>query len=131
MYRYRKYGRQRYAENTVCEYHFIVDRVGVLQFHKIHLDQPVSESDALVSYDECDKATHAERRDRDYIKLNVNFASGRSNVFCGQQSRHVKRLIRSQDLPEVNGQRELIITFWSDGSQTGNGFYGYYYGTKK
>ncbi|XP_062507379.1 uncharacterized protein LOC134183827 [Corticium candelabrum] len=124
-----KYGKEGYAVNTVCEYHFIVESVGVLKFRTIHLDQPISTN--FESSDECKRAAHPERRDRDYIELNVEFANGQSNVFCGRPNRHIYRVIESKDLPEVNGQRELVITFWSDGSQTENGFYGYYYNKKQ
>ena len=132
MCRHGKYGKEGYAENIVCEYHFIVKSVGVLKFHKIHLDQPLSTKFGnFESFNECKQAAHPERRDRDYIELNVEFANGKSNVFCGRPNRHIHRLIKSMDLPVVNGQRELVITFWSDSSQTGNGFYGYYYDKKQ
>ena len=120
-----RFGKKGYDKNTVCEYHFIVKKVAYVTFKKIHLDEPHGR---LASVSECKKAAHEDGKHRDYIEMNVRFGSGYSHVFCGQPNRKIHRKIRDKDLPQKEGQqeRELIITFWSDASQTGKGFLGYF-----
>jgi hypothetical protein len=120
-----RFGKRGYDKNTVCEYHFVVKKVAFVTFEKIHLDKPHGR---LTNVNDCKKAAHAHGKHRDYIEMNVKFDSGYSHVFCGQPNRKIYRKIRDKDLPKKQGQqeKELVITFWSDASQTGEGFLGYF-----
>jgi hypothetical protein len=70
----------------------------------------------------CQPAVHPYKRNRDFIRLNVKFPDGKSNVFCGHHQETVIRRINKTDLSP--GQSELVITFWSDPSHVGKGFFG-------
>jgi hypothetical protein len=94
-----------------------------ITFSEIHLED---EWDGIVStnFSHCKHAIH--RKHKDYIKLNVKFETGESHVFCGRTLEKVHRVVQSEDLPvTANGERELVITFWSDSSMSGRGFTGY------
>jgi hypothetical protein len=89
-----------------------------VKFYKIHLDQLPNDFPGM----NCQPAVHPYKRNRDFIRLNVKFPDGKSNVFCGHHQETVIRRINKTDLSP--GQSELVITFWSDPSHVGKGFFG-------
>ena len=114
-----------YDPNTVCEYHFLVKNTTIVNitFNKIHLED---EWDGIVStnFSHCKNATR--RKHKDYIELKIKSETGESNVFCGRPFGKVHRVVNGKDLPiRANGERELVITFWSNSSKSGKGFTGH------
>jgi hypothetical protein len=119
------FNRTSYDHNTVCEYHFIIENTTTVNitFNKIHLEE---ERNRILStnFSHCNDAI--DKKHKDYIELNVKFDSGQSHVFCGRPEGKIYRVVEGEDLPlTTNGQRELVITFWSDSSMSGRGFTGY------
>jgi hypothetical protein len=99
-----------YPIATVCEYRFCIENSTTVEVNFTKIDLETSDT-------YCNKT--------DYIAINVQFADGKPNRFCGKQLGHVNRVIRGEDIPlVVCGRRELIITFRADSSVCGDGFSG-------
>ena len=116
------FGRSGYPPNTICEYHFIIRKISKVYFSKIHLDVgPNDPATGIGNFRECKRVSESSFKSRDFISLNTVHSS---RVFCGRPSRSVNRKVKQQKLQSNN--RELIITFWSDASYSGDGFDGYF-----
>jgi hypothetical protein len=89
-----------------------------VKFFRVHLD--TKNSDPLDGFNHCKDVADPCQRSRDFIEMNTKDIKPR--VLCGVLKGTLTRRIQPQHL--LSATSELVISFWSDPTFIGKGFYG-------